>query len=713
MCAFYPPTPSLIPPITKLSRLCLRGFILSAFILLWIPLQVHAQSPCDNPYIVQSGDTFSQIARRCEVPFDDLRTANPQIDNIHRLEIGDRINLPGQPNTESPRPSIDTPQLANATIVLVGAATGNVTRRNGSARIAVEGGILEVDIVGPTVAGDINGDGADDIVTVTREHIQNTTGKFYTLHALVSGDGDLTDIGHEFLGDRITVNSIEILSDGAIRVDMFAKRPTDPGAGATLHVIRTYRLHLGKLVLIQELPGSGIRPTVTPTPTPATPTPVPTVPPPSANGCDYPTRLQRGTLAHVAFYPPAANTVRNAPSPDGAEIGRIQPGVVVNLLDGPRCADGWQWWYVQAESGERGWTSEGRSGEYWLAPGHPTDNPSSSVDSITFCTQVDRSRRCLDPATDFASPLYRLEVNWQFRNLPVNSYVHHRWYRNGQLYHDRDNVLWEQNRSAINGFAQTYYAPGGAFRTGQWRLDFINAADGQVLGSGYFSVSDGDTIDPNIGQQPTANFGGVWQTNFAEVAINQAGNRVSGSYVRYSDPRVVYFSGTVEGRTLRARTSISQTPFHFEMNASSSQIDGEWFTDGGRGYPWCGVRSGALPPGCGFSGVWNSTPTPYGWVELVQTGSTVSGRYYNGATWGSLSGDFDLRGPNASYSLAGTYQAEQDPANDRGRFRISLIDLDSSQFQGCWRNTVTQNVGNWCGWQGSAGGRCPQVDRCE
>ncbi|MCB0089742.1 MAG: LysM peptidoglycan-binding domain-containing protein, partial [Caldilineaceae bacterium] len=55
-----------------------------------------AQCP-SNPYIVQAGDTMAKIAAKCGVTFPALRQANLQIVNIHNIDIGDRINIPGRP----------------------------------------------------------------------------------------------------------------------------------------------------------------------------------------------------------------------------------------------------------------------------------------------------------------------------------------------------------------------------------------------------------------------------------------------------------------------------------------------------------------------------------------------------------------------------------------------------------------------------------------
>lgn len=39
--------------------------------------------------------------------------------------------------------------------------------------------------------------------------------------------------------------------------------------------------------------------------------------------------------------------VRQAASKNAANLGWLYPGVPVTILDGPRCASGWVWWYVR------------------------------------------------------------------------------------------------------------------------------------------------------------------------------------------------------------------------------------------------------------------------------------------------------------------------------------------------------------------------------
>ena len=69
----------------------------------------------------------------------------------------------------------------------------------------------------------------------------------------------------------------------------------------------------------------------------------------------------------AAFSPASANKLRQSPVRDSPETGKIDPGEIVEALDGPTCAEGFAWWLVRSAGGkDEGWTAEGRQGESWL-----------------------------------------------------------------------------------------------------------------------------------------------------------------------------------------------------------------------------------------------------------------------------------------------------------------------------------------------------------
>jgi hypothetical protein len=88
--------------------------------------------------------------------------------------------------------------------------------------------------------------------------------------------------------------------------------------------------------------------------------------------CDYASRLSTGMQAYVGDDLP--NNVRSGPDLDANLLGKIQPGEVVEIIEGPGCnyQDAMVWWYVHSlETGIAGWTAEGDQDGYWLVPYTP------------------------------------------------------------------------------------------------------------------------------------------------------------------------------------------------------------------------------------------------------------------------------------------------------------------------------------------------------
>lgn len=110
-------------------------------------------------------------------------------------------------------------------------------------------------------------------------------------------------------------------------------------------------------------------PTLTPTEmTPQSvvqPTTIPTLTSPTS--CNLEPQLIVGGNAQIT--PGLPNTVRSAPGlgADSQELGQTLGETVVQVLDGPVCADGYYWWQVDG-GGLRGWTAEGENTTYWLRP---------------------------------------------------------------------------------------------------------------------------------------------------------------------------------------------------------------------------------------------------------------------------------------------------------------------------------------------------------
>jgi serine/threonine protein kinase len=152
---------------------------------------------------------------------------------------------------------------------------------------------------------------------------------------------------------------------------------SDAGNGATAIVPPVTLTPLPSLIptVIPPTLTAAFTPTVPPTLLPSnTPTRPPTLSP-TVEGlwqaCPdiYLSRLHVGDSAYVSYDPPLANIVRNNPRKSASEVGRINPGEEVDILDGPQCANNMVWWLVRSKkTGLTGWTSEGDMENYWLVP---------------------------------------------------------------------------------------------------------------------------------------------------------------------------------------------------------------------------------------------------------------------------------------------------------------------------------------------------------
>jgi hypothetical protein len=91
----------------------------------------------------------------------------------------------------------------------------------------------------------------------------------------------------------------------------------------------------------------------------------------SADRCtsSFPSQLQPGTYGYISLVPPLPNRVRASAGKANAYLGQIQPGVGVQIIDGPLCVDGFSWWLVETvESDLRGWTVAGSKSDQWVLP---------------------------------------------------------------------------------------------------------------------------------------------------------------------------------------------------------------------------------------------------------------------------------------------------------------------------------------------------------
>jgi hypothetical protein len=81
-----------------------------------------------------------------------------------------------------------------------------------------------------------------------------------------------------------------------------------------------------------------------------------------------PPRLNAGGFARIGVEG-VPNRLRTAPSVEGEQIGLIQPGTTVEVLDGPVCEPASQvvWWQVR-DGDQIGYTAESQGADYYLEP---------------------------------------------------------------------------------------------------------------------------------------------------------------------------------------------------------------------------------------------------------------------------------------------------------------------------------------------------------
>jgi hypothetical protein len=432
---------------TKISK-TRRYLFLTLLWLLLATAPISAQSPCANPYQVKPGDGWIKIAGKCGITYEALRTANPDLwqQRQERLHVGDSLQIPSgaPPFPTTPAPTVaPSPTAAPSPSLITPLET---VRR------------FWIAVIEALRTGDFR----PAYLYLTPD--QQRAIPYAIFQATFAGI-------HE-----VTITSIAVVQEGGGRALVDAVIVTANRVGPT----GDREWHRYSLIPIdgQWRIESMLKLDVDPSPEPR----------PTTNPCTGApaTRLQRGQRAYVLPQPPLPNRVFREPNRQSPLVGRIPPNEAMTLLDGPRCGQGSVWWYVQADNGAIGWTAEGQTGEYWLAPVATSDI--GVVSPILFCTQLDNVHRCFAPTTHFPIGLKRLEVNWHFQKLPLNTPIRHLWYHNGVLFHQRPHVIWPANRHSTSGMGYTFYAPLGGLPTGEWRLEFRLAADNRLLQTGLFTV---------------------------------------------------------------------------------------------------------------------------------------------------------------------------------------------------------------------------------
>ena len=110
-----------------------------------------------------------------------------------------------------------------------------------------------------------------------------------------------------------------------------------------------------RMVILFLLVGCASNPTLRPTPT---------------KSSECPSTLEiskkQKTWAQVRLNPPVSQNVRKEPGLAEEGLGRLQPGEIVSIADGPRCVDNLTWWFVQNLTGLEGWAVEDDAKAGWL-----------------------------------------------------------------------------------------------------------------------------------------------------------------------------------------------------------------------------------------------------------------------------------------------------------------------------------------------------------
>lgn len=238
---------------------------------------------------------------------------------------------------------------------------------------------------------------------------------------------------------------------------------------------------------------------------------------PNCSGAPAP-QLNVGGYGQVT--PGDANTLRAHPSTASDRVGSIPGGETFTVLEGPVCADGYNWWQVDY-AGQVGWTAEGNGDTYFLVAFNPTptatpgpvqdfDPPHPFVNQLAngvrarvindgYQTQPLRLRLHEEPGLSTATTgvvqedtLVTVEdgpqqvdgLRWWFIRTEDGQ---HGWVIEGQPGNDPDTLPYERTLLAL------------CITTANDRVAFIGTTPrGQVLSNGYIYTANLDGSSPCI-----------------------------------------------------------------------------------------------------------------------------------------------------------------------------------------------------------------------
>lgn len=85
----------------------------------------------------------------------------------------------------------------------------------------------------------------------------------------------------------------------------------------------------------------------------------------------YHTNLKAGAIVKVNNQPAAQRPLREGPYITRAIIAQIDPGEILDIVEGPSCSNNWIWWKViSRKDGQTGWSPERDNSNAWLLPSH-------------------------------------------------------------------------------------------------------------------------------------------------------------------------------------------------------------------------------------------------------------------------------------------------------------------------------------------------------
>lgn len=216
-------------------------------------------------------------------------------------------------------------------------------------------------------------------------------------------------------------------------------------------------------------------------------------------------------------------------------------------------------------------------------------------------------------------------------------------------------------------------------------------------------ISDGIQVGPAATAETLT---GQWDFNFGTMTLTQKGTGVTGAYTWYGELDGGQIKGNVMAELSQvrglwlSRNNPNEQGFIQWKLAGGQALTGTFEHNGLTG-PWCAVRSGQpLPPGCGFSGVWNlhfgSPGNISGQATLTQTGGRVTGIYTAGD---GRVGEIVVASLNLHSLTEATLEGIwRTAAGETGRFEWRLDQTTSRTFTG---RRLDDNS-EWCGWREGA-----------